>query len=76
LRITDNAEQPILNNVLRIQLSLPMIPHVIAEVSSPLIFYNWRRWKPAYRCLLRFLSRSRFNNDPWLNSDAIGPCLP
>jgi hypothetical protein len=36
-RITDTPEQPNLNNALRIQLSLPMIPHVIAGVSRALI---------------------------------------
>lgn len=35
-RITDTAEQPNLNNALRIQLSLPMIPHVIDDISLPL----------------------------------------
>ena len=36
-RITDTAEQPNLNNALLIQLSLPMIPRVIAYVLSSLI---------------------------------------
>ena len=36
-RITDVVKQPNLNNALRIQLSLPMIPLVIEDVSLPLI---------------------------------------
>jgi hypothetical protein len=58
-RIADKAKQPILNNALRIQLSLPMTPHVIADVSLPLIFSHLVAVVEAGSLLLISLSFDR-----------------